>query len=225
MNASLYRAAYNALVKNYAAKKGPNGKARKPVIVQSNLRLESALGATQLFPFFTQKGQGAASPFNTENRLDINDGFTIVEMGLFICKPSSSTATNFKLYSYPNATVFSTSNTASSLDGLYNNGVLNISKSQVKYLQNWDLLKHRRVPIWQDGLTTGYTTSGATVPNGLDSIDGSNDTFVPVTPFISFTGRDNMDINITCPGALAAAETNSRLVLILRGFVAYNVAR
>jgi|SRR6478735_1217936 len=226
MNAQLYRNAYNAIKKNYAdMKDAKHPEGRKPVIVQANLRLEAALSTTQVFSFYTQKGQGASAPFNTETRLDINDGFTVVEMGLFVCKPSSSTASNYKLYSYPNAAVFSTSNTASSLDGLYNNGVLNISKQQVIYIQNWDLLKHRKVQVWQEGLTTGYTTSGATAPNGLDSFDGGLDTFQPVTPYISFTGRDNMNITVSTPGALAAVETNSRLVLMMRGFIAFNVAR
>ena len=139
---------------------------RKPVIVDASLRMECAMTANQQnFTFYAGTGQGTV--YNTETRLDLNDGFSIFEIGLFVAKPASATSTIFKLYSYPNASVFSTSNVATSLDGFYNQGKLSISKDQVNYLENYPTLNCRFVQIMQDGWTgaSGYTTSGATATN------------------------------------------------------------
>lgn len=197
---------------------------RKPVIVDASLRLETAMAANQQqFNFYAGTGQG--SVFNTEVRLDLNDGFSIFEIGLFVAKPASTTSTIFKLYSYPNASVFSTSNVATSLDGFYNQGKLNISKDQVNYLENYPTLNCRFVQQTQEGLTFGYTTSGATLPNGLDNFDGNNDGYTSLAAPINITGRDSLNINISIPAGLTAVETYQRAVLVFRGFKAYNVAR
>ena len=196
---------------------------RKPVIVDAAIRMEATMAANQQsFNFYP--GQGG-TPTNTEQRLSLNDGFSIFEVGIFVAKPASATSTIFKLYSYPNASVFSTANAATSIDGLYNNGVLNISKDQVNYLENYPLLNHRFVPEVQDGLTFGYTTSGATVPNGVDSFNGLNDGFAPLASYINITGRDTLSVNVQLAAGLAAVESNQRLVLFFRGYKAYNVAR
>ena len=213
-----------ALVKaQYEAQMARTG-AKMPVIVDAAIRLECAMAANQQ-QFTFNVGVGSGTTFNTEQRLALNDGFSIFEIGIFVAKPASSTSTIFKLYSYPNANVFSTSNVATSLDGFYNNGVLNISKDQVHYLDNYPVLNHRFVPVVQDGLTGGYTTSGATAPNGLDSFDGKDDAFAPLASYINITGRDTLNINISLPAGLAAVESNQRAVLIFRGYKAYNVAR
>lgn len=196
---------------------------RKPVIVDAAIRMEATMAANQQ-SFIFYPGQGG-TPTNTEQRLSLNDGFSIFEIGVFIADPASATSTIFKLFTYPNATQFATSNVASSLDGFYNNGVLNISKDQVNYLENYPLLNHRYVPEVQDGLTFGYTTSGATAPNGLDSFNGLSNGFAPLASYINITGRDTLNVNIQLPAGLAAVETFQRVVLIFRGYKAYNVAR
>jgi hypothetical protein len=81
------------------------------------------------------------------------------------------------------------------------------------------------VPQVQDGLTYGYTTSGATAPNGLDSFDGLNDGYAPLASYINITGRDTLNVNIQLPAGLVAVETYQRVVLVFRGYKAYNVAR
>jgi hypothetical protein len=196
---------------------------RKPVIVDSSIRMEATMAANQQsFTFYP--GQGG-TPTNTEQRLSLNDGFSIFEIGVFIADPASATSTIFKLFTYPNATQFATSNVASSLDGFYNNGVLNISKDQVNYLENYPLLNHRYVPEMQDNLTFGYTTASATVQNGLDSFNGLSDGYAPLASYINITGRDTLTVNIQLPAGLAAVETYQRVVLVFRGYKAYNVAR
>jgi hypothetical protein len=196
---------------------------RKPVIVDAAVRMEATMAANQQsFTFYP--GQGGTVT-NTEQRLSLNDGFSIFEIGVFVSKPSSSTDTQYKLYSYPNAATFSTSNVVASLNGFYNNGVLNISKDQVNYLENYPLYNHRYVQDIQDGLTFGYTTTGATVPNGVDSFNGLSDGFAPLASYINITGRDTLTVNIQLPAGLQAVETNQRVVLVFRGYKAYNVAR
>jgi hypothetical protein len=196
---------------------------RKPVIVDAAVRMEATMAANQQsFTFYP--GQGG-TPTNTEQRLSLNDGFSIFEIGVFVADPSSATDTQYKLFSYPNATQFATSNVAASLNGFYNNGVLNISKDQVNYLENYPLLNHRYVPEMQDNLTFGYTTASATVQNGLDSFNGLSDGYAPLASFINITGRDTLTVNIQLPAGLQAVETYQRVVLVFRGYKAYNVAR
>jgi len=196
---------------------------RKPVIVDAAVRMEATMAANQQ-SFIFYPGQGGTVT-NTEQRLSLNDGFSIFEIGVFVSKPSSSTDTQYKLYSYPNAATFSTSNVVASLNGFYNNGSLNISKDQVNYLENYPLYNHRYVQDIQDGLTFGYTTTGATVPNGVDSFNGLSDGFAPLASYINITGRDTLTVNIQLPAGLQAVETNQRVVLVFRGYKAYNVAR
>jgi hypothetical protein len=196
---------------------------RKPVIVDAAVRMEATMAANQQsFTFYP--GQGG-TPTNTEQRLSLNDGFSIFEIGVFVADPASATDTQYKLFSYPNATQFATSNVANSLNGFYNNGVLNISKDQVNYLENYPLLNHRYVPEMQDNLTFGYTTASATVQNGLDSFNGLSDGYAPLASFINITGRDTLTVNIQLPAGLQAVETYQRVVLVFRGYKAYNVAR
>jgi len=196
---------------------------RKPVIVDAAVRMEATMAANQQsFTFYP--GQGG-TPTNTEQRLSLNDGFSIFEIGIFVADPASATDTQYKLFSYPNAAQFATSNVVNSLNGFYNNGVLNISKDQVNYLENYPLYNHRYVPEVQDGLTYGYTTSGATAPNGVDSFNGLSDGFAPLASYINITGRDTLTVNIQLPAGLQAVETFQRVVLVFRGYKAYNVAR
>jgi hypothetical protein len=196
---------------------------RKPVIVDAAVRMEATMAANQQsFTFYP--GQGG-TPTNTEQRLSLNDGFSIFEIGVFVADPASATDTQYKLFSYPNATQFATSNVANSLNGFYNNGVLNISKDQVNYLENYPLYNHRYVPEVQDGLTFGYTTSGATAPSGVDSFNGLSNGYAPLASFINITGRDTLTVNIQLPAGLQAVETYQRVILVFRGYKAYNVAR
>jgi hypothetical protein len=216
INSALLAREY-AKIKQTYAKQGRNA-----VIVFSEIRMEAALSASaNVFSFNTQKSQ---SGFNTEVRLDQNDVFSAFGIGIFVAKPSSSTDSGYRLFTYGNRSVFSNTNTGSSIDGLYANGKLNISKDQVQYIQDWQLSKHYKVPFTQDNQNFGFTASGATLPNSLDSVDWQNDGFFPLVPSISFTGKDNMNININVPVNLTAVETNSRIVMILRGFKAYNAA-
>jgi len=194
-----------------------------PVIVPSTLRSEVALSTSNNFNFVIQRDQGSA--FNTEIRLNLKDAFTITDIGFFVAKPSSATDINFKPYTYPSEKVFSAANTGESLTGLYSNGRLSITKDQVKYIENWDLYKHYYSPAIQQAVSyAGYTTTDATLPDAIDQQDGSEYGFVSLATPFTFTGSDNVQIQVTTPLSLTAVESNSRLILMFRGFIAYNVA-
>jgi len=219
MNFIIERQKYQ-LVKGLYAEAGQGN----TVIVPSTLRSEAALSTSNSFSFNVQKDQG--SSFNTEIRLRLNDGFTITDIGLFVAKPGSATDTTFKLYTYPSESEFSTANCGEALRGLYNNGTLQITKNQVNYIENWDLYKHFCVNAIQQSVSyAGYTTASSTAANPADQQNGSTDGFFPLATPFTFTGQDNIQISVNTPVALAAVESNSRLVLMFRGYIAYNAAR
>jgi hypothetical protein len=220
MNAILLRQAFDRV-------KAANGSA---VTVPADLRLEAPLSTTSSTLTFNHKvGEatiGATGVNNTEIRLDINDQFTVIEIGLFVAKPGSATDAQFDLYSYPNNVEFSSSNTADSLRMLFNNSFLNISKQQVQYLQNYSTLRFRKGQITQNGLGFGAASATPTLTSTVqDSFNGSEDGFTPLGLDFSFTGRDTMTIQVQMPTSLQAVESNSRAILIFRGFKTYNVAR
>lgn len=212
----------------YARQTGPNGQPRNPVIVQSELRMEALMSTSATsFRFFPGLSGGAnnGNPFATEIRLDLNDVFFVNEINLQVAAPSGASDGAYRLYNYAPASVFNTSGAAAAISGVYTNGVLNINKDQVLYVQNWQLRKHLKAPIIQDGLTFGFTTTGGTAPNGVDSLDGSLDGFYPLLPGINFSGKDNVQININIPSAMAAIQNaNARFVLTFRGYKAFQAA-
>lgn len=224
MNTLILRNAFDRIRAQYAAQ------GNEPVIVPADLRMEAPLSTgTSTINFNHKTGEitvGGVVVFNTEARLDINDTFIALEIGLFVCRPASQTDANFDLYSYPNANVFSTANTAASLRMLFNNSFLNISKQQVQYIQNYGTQRFRKTGATQTGLGFGAAAATPTVASTVvDQYDGNEDGFAPLGVDLSFTGRDTMQIQIQMPTNLTAVEANSRAVLVMRGFKAYNTAR
>jgi len=200
------------------------------VIVPADLRLEALMNtASSSITFNHKTGQpanGADRVFNTEVRLDINDTFMAMEIGLFVCKPASSTSAVFDLFSYANPIEFATANVAGGLKMLFNNSALNISKEQVQYLQDFTTLRFRKAGVTQNGLGFGAASATPTVAaTVVDQFNGNEDGFSPIGVDFSFSGRDSMDIEIQMPSAFPAIETNSRVVLIMRGYKAYNTSR
>lgn len=196
--------------------------AGQAVLSQSYLRLEVALSTTNTlyqFPVLVNDTSTGAAQYNTENRLNLQDAFYASSMGLFFCKPSSSTATNFQLVTYPNASIFSGANTATSLFNWYNASMsLTVNNRQI--LPSYDLYRHYEVPQQQETANADYTTSGI---NYKDQQSGANSGFFPVEPGIVFVGSKQNVLQIQLKSAMAAVETNSRAVIILRGHLAQNV--
>ena len=131
--------------------------------------------------------------------------------------PSSSTAVNFPLLTYPNSTTFSTSGAASAALALYN-GSLNITINNQQILPTWDIYRHYWVGQTQNGVGV---TAETVFP--IDQNDGSASGFYAVEPNILLNGAANIQATISLPGAISTVQANSRIVVIYRGIKAQNV--
>lgn len=208
------RQAYATIKNAYKAKQ------RNPVTTASDLRslVPVQTGKTQYtFPIIVGEDQNNYPEAILLNRAD---AFTATEIGIFIGSKSSISDTAYDWYSYPNATIFTASGAATAFKTLFNNGILNATINNVQYLQNYSISRLRKAPIVQTGLTYGYTTSGATAPNGQDSFDGQRDGYYPLVPTLQLSGTSKIDITINLPSGLTAASSGSYVIcLAVRGFL------
>lgn len=195
--------------------------AGQAVLSQGYIRTEVALSTTKTsyqFPILVNDNINGTS-FNTSNLLNLQDAFYVSSFGLFFAKPSSSTDTTFQMVTYPNASIFSTANTASSLYTWYNSSLqLVVNNRQI--IPSYDLYRHYSVPQQQTTANADYTTSGIAYK---DQQDGGMSGFYPVEPGWVLVGSKNNTLTINLPQAMAAVETNSRAILIFRGHLAQNV--
>jgi hypothetical protein len=140
----------------------------------------------------------------------------VSKIGLFVSIPASSTTTAFPLYTYPNASAFTTSGAAAALYNLYN-GKLSITINNRQVVPSWDLYKHLYVPQTQQGAASTATT--------IDQNDASEFGYYPVEPNIVLVGSKNNVVTIELPGAISVlqASTAPRISLIFSGILAQNV--
>lgn len=193
----------------------------RAVLSQSYLRSELALSTSKTlyqFPILiNDNSQGTIT--NTSFLLNLQDAFYISAIGLFFAKPSSSTDTTFQLCTYPNASIFSTANTASSLYSFYN-GNMQITINNRQVVSGIDCYRFYDVPMMQTTANADYTTSAI---NYKDQQKGSESALYPIEPGIVLSGSKQNVVQINIPAALAAVETNSRVVLYFSGHLAQNV--
>lgn len=193
------------------------------VLSQSYLRLEVGLSTSitnYQFPVLTNDVSSSnTTSFNTEQRLNLQDAFVVSQIGLFFAVPGSSTATNYQLVTYPNASIFTNSNTASSLFNWYNSS-LSLTVNNRQIVPAYDLYRHYSVPQQQQTADADYTSSGI---DYKDQQDGSASAFYPIEPAWVLVGSKQNTLQVQLASAMAAVETNSRAILILRGHLAQNV--
>ena len=193
------------------------------VLSQSYLRLEVSLSTTVTsynFPVLQNDVSSTnSSSFNTERRLALQDAFVCSSFGIFFAKPSSSTATNFQLVTYPNTSIFSTANTATSLLNWYNSS-LSLTVNNRQIVPAYDLYRHYSVPQQQETANADYTTSGI---NYKDQQDGAESGFYPIEPAWVLVGSKQNALQVQLASAMAAVESNSRAIIIMRGHLAQNV--
>jgi len=140
-------------------------------------------------------------------------------IGLFFCAPASTTATNFKLFTYPNTANFTTANAAAALLSWYNSS-LSLTVNNRQIVPAYDLYRHYYVPQQQETLDADYTGSGI---NYVDQNDGSSSGFYPVEPAWVLVGSKQNVLQVQLQQAMAAVQANSRAVIIMRGHLAQNV--
>jgi hypothetical protein len=188
------------------------------VLSQSYIRSEVAMSTSTTsyqFPILVNS-TGSTTSFATTNLLALQDAFVVSKIGLFISIPASSTSTAFPLYTYPNASAFTTSGAAAALYNLYN-GKLSITINNRQVVPSWDLYKHLYVPQTQQGAAATATT--------IDQNDATEFGYYPVEPNIVLVGSKNNVVSIELPGAISVLQAGvaPRISLIFSGILAQNV--
>jgi len=188
------------------------------VLSQSYIRTEVAMSTSTTsysFPILVNS-TGSTTSFATTNLLALQDAFVVSSIGVFVSIPAASTTTAFPLYTYPNASAFTTSGAAAALYNLYN-GKLSISINNRTILPSWDIYKHLYVPQTQQGAASTATT--------IDENDASEFGYYPCEPNIVLVGSKNNVVSIELPGAISVlqASTAPRISLIFKGILAQNV--
>jgi hypothetical protein len=193
------------------------------LLIQHTLRSEVALSATATSFHIPLLANDPLSPqpFNTENRLALQDIAVVTSMSVCVAKPASTTDTQFGLYNYGDTSVFSSANTATSIRGMYSNGYIKYTNNQQVVLPYWDLNRHYNVPMQQPQTHPYYAANADAF---ISSYNGSVDGFYPVNPGVIINGAGNVDMNLILRGNLTAVETNQRLVVLFRCVLLQNAS-
>lgn len=188
------------------------------VLSQSYLRMEAALStSSSSYQFDVTVNDTFNTSWVTAEKLGLQDSFVVSELGIYVAAPSSATATDFRLYTYDNPTVFTTTN-AAGIRTVYN-GALTLTVNQRQIVTGWDLMRHYKVPTQQTATNAYYATTG---PAFSDSNEMGTDGMFPVEPNWVLKGNAKNLLNINLPGAPGAIVANSRIVIIVRGVLAQN---
>jgi hypothetical protein len=188
------------------------------VLSQSYIRSEVAMSTSTTsyqFPILVNS-TGSTTSFATTNLLALQDAFVVSSIGIFVSIPAASTTTAFPLYTYPNASAFTTSGAAAALYNLYN-GKLSITINNRTVVPSWDIYKHLYVPQTQQGAASTATT--------IDQNDASEFGYYPCEPNIVLVGSKNNVVSIELPGAISVLQATvaPRISLIFKGILAQNV--
>lgn len=190
------------------------------VLSQSYLRSEVAMSTTTTqytIPILVNSANAAGGTnFATSNLLNLQDAFVVSSIGIFVAKPAASTTTAFPLYTYPNASAFTTSGASDALYNLYN-GQMSITVNNKQIMPSWDLYRHLYVPQTQQGAASTATT--------IDQNDATEFGYYPCEPNIVLVGSKNNQVQLNLPAAIGTlqASTAPRIVVIFRGILAQNV--
>lgn len=190
------------------------------VLSQSYLRTEVALNTTQTqYRFPIVINDNFVSVTNTSVLLNLQDVFVVSRVRLSWGSPSSSTASNFPLSTYPDPTIFTGANVASSLYQFYN-GFLQVTVNNKVVVPKYRLAGHYAVPTQQASTAPYYAAN--TVPF-ISEQYGNSTGWVVIEPNLLLSGAKQTDWTVTIPNALTAVLANSRAVFEIEGLLAQNV--
>lgn len=185
----------------------------RAVLSQSYIRSEVLLSTTATryrFPLLVNDNFSTVT--NTSQLLNLQDAFYVSHAAIFFAKPSSATNTQFQLVTYPNATIFSTANTAASLYTWYN-GYATLTVNNRVIWPALDLYRFYDVPQTQDGSAVAV----------IDEQKGSDSALYPIEPGVVLVGSKQNVLEVILPATMQAVEEFSRAVLYLSGHLAQNV--
>jgi hypothetical protein len=191
------------------------------VLTQSYLRFEIALSTTQTqYQFDTLVNENLNTNFVTQQKLNLQDAFLASSIGFYIGDAASNSIseTVVPLYTYPDPTVFSGANVATSLQTIYS-ASMSLTVNQRTIVPSWDLYKHCFQPITQ----TGYDPTGVTDGILRNSVDFSQNGYYVAEPNIILNGAKKNVLTVNLSQSLTAVKANSRIVCIMQGLLAQNV--
>jgi hypothetical protein len=172
--------------------------------------------STYDIPLITSQPVGPVRSLNKV--INLQDIFISNSISMFFTI-GSPTDTAAKAYTYPNATVFSTSGAAAALWNFYN-GELQLLNNNVQVMPAWDLLKHYCAPQIQQLAALYYASS----PTQADSTNFATDGFYPCESGLVINGAANMKMQIVLKGGPAAIQSTSNVVIMQRGILFQNVS-
>ena len=187
---------------------------RKPVTTPSTLRLIVPLTANRTsYSFPILEGD---SNLSHPNQILLNraDAFTCTSVGVFIGGLGLVEDELVPTTDLGNEILQQDPTQLSAIASLkpyaiFNNGLLNISVNNVKYLQNYDVLQLNKQSALNAGAPVGMT-------NGMKGeMDGFND----VVPTLQFSGTAKIDITLNTPIASYTGTGALYVEIILRGFL------
>lgn len=159
----------------------------------------------------------------TENRLDTNDAFAVMEWGIFFGAQVAPNAGDGRivLHQFENPLVFPT---AFNAIGTAYNGTVDLDVNSVKYLDKVGASVCRFVDQAQQGVA--YIAAGPALNQIQRSTFERGRGFVKMLPKLNFSGSDKVQFQLNMPQAEAFTEANVEItaVLILRGLKIQNGA-
>lgn len=186
---------------------------------QSEIRLETLLNLTNTSYKFglTQNQPNSANiPFNTENRLTMQDSLCVNEYGIYVGKPAANDDVLWELETYGNPVTFAGANEALNINSAF------FDQGAFRLTCNNDVLMPYR-QLWNHKYR-GVTQQTAPVAAGspFDQIRGNEDGMITCEPNFVLIGSKGYIPEIILPKALTAVPAFARVIIIFRGVLAQN---
>lgn len=188
--------------------------AQNAVLTRSYLRLEQpvVVGATSvLFPVLINQNNSGNAVRATEQRLNQQDAFFVTDTAFYLGKASSAADASFFPSTFPDAVTFPTGSATGNLYTIYN-GWLHLTVNGSVIIPAQPLLDYLQIPQTQ-------LTGAATPPQ--TQFDPAQVSLQE--PMINLIGTKKNTLGFTLPAGIAAVDTFTYYVLILRGVLAQNV--
>lgn len=186
------------------------------VLSQSFVRLEQLLTTSNTvytFPLLNNQSTGTNTVRTTEQRLNLQDVLFVADLGIYIVKAASGTATNLQLDTYPNPVTFTTG--AAALYSFYA-GKFSLTVNNSQIVPSMDIQRFLMVPQTQ---LTAATNSPIDEFYGAGELSSQ----CVIQPNFVLNGQRNTSIQITLPGNITAIDANTYAVIVFRGLLAQNV--
>lgn len=217
-----WRAAYNEVIKAYADVLTPEQLAVLPIF-PSTIRTDQVLNAAGVNVIEWTIRKDAPNPgltvvARTENRLDINDAFLVLEAAVLWGNEltAGTTPGTTHLQAFANPATIATGghglNAPSIQDAI--NGKLSMLVNNVRFIDGWDALNFQYIDNAQAGQLI-FTAS-----NQNRSSWRNKEIFAPLTPAGLLCGADDVlfRLSLPDPSSFALEASNQvRSVLMLRG--------